>query len=102
MPYTCWLWKSPLNYDDDHSDDDDDYDEDYDDADYDDDDDENDNDDDDDDDGGGSGGDGGGDYDAQLFCRCMKTVAKWQRRGLCQNCQNSEKECGSLIMAANA
>ena len=34
------------------------------------------NDDDDDDDGGGSGGDGGGDYDAQLFCRCMKIVAK--------------------------
>jgi len=33
-------------------------------------------DDDDDDDGGGSGGDGGGDYDAQLFCRCMKIVAK--------------------------
>ena len=64
----------------------------------------NDDDDDDDDydDGGGSGGDGGGDYDAQLFCRCMKIVAKWQRRGLCQNCRNSEKECGSLIMAANA
>ena len=35
-----------------------------------------DDDDDDDDDGGGSGGDGGGDYDAQLFCRCMKIVAK--------------------------
>ena len=35
-----------------------------------------DDDDDDDDDDGGSGGDGGGDYDAQLFCRCMKIVAK--------------------------
>ena len=30
----------------------------------------------DDGDDGGSGGDGGGDYDAQLFCRCMKIVAK--------------------------
>ena len=40
------------------------------------DDDGDDDDDDDDDDGGGSGGDGGGDYDAQLFCRCMKIVAK--------------------------
>ena len=40
-----------------------------------DDDDDDDNDDDDDDDGDG-GGDGGGDYDAQLFCRCMKIVAK--------------------------
>ena len=38
--------------------------------------DDDDDDDDDYDDGGGSGGDGGGDYDAQLFCRCMKIVAK--------------------------
>ena len=54
-------YNHPLVVDDDDDDDDDDND---------------DNDDDDDDDGGGSGGDGGGDYDAQLFCRCMKIVAK--------------------------